>query len=406
MPRFLVRAALAAGGQPAAKSGERVLVVVQLQGGNDGLNTVVPFAMDDYYRRRPSIAIARADVRKLDDVVGLHPEMSGMESLFKDGRLAIVQGVGYPDPDRSHFRSTEIWESADLAGGASRSGWLGRCLCDRSGHGESLLPGVALGGREMPQALVADRPQPTRNDAAGDESASSAVAVESLDEFRVRGEGLSPEKAALERKLLADLAGEPRIDTEGSLEFVRQSLSSTFAAAERLHDAVSRYSSPVNYPDFDLARKLRQVAQVHLAGFGTRIFFVTLGGFDTHASQRQTQALLLRELSQSLAAFVADLRHHGALDQVLVMTFSEFGRRVEENGSAGTDHGTAAPLFIAGGGVKGGLVGAHPRLDDLVDGDVKFAVDFRRVYATAIESWLGVPSASVLGAPFDPLPIV
>jgi uncharacterized protein (DUF1501 family) len=392
VPRFLVRAAAAARARGEGDSGDRVLVVVQLQGGNDGLNTVVPFAMDDYYRKRRSIAIARAEVRKLDDVVGLHSEMSGMADLFRDGRLAIVEGVGYPLPDRSHFRSTEIWESADLEGGAGRSGWLGRCACHGAIPRDALLPAVAVGGRELPQALVADPPR--------------TVAVETLDEFRVRGDGLTPEQAAIERRLLADLAGEPRVDPEGQLEFVRRSLESTYRAAERLHDAVSRYSSPVRYPDFELARKLREVAQVHLAGFGTRIFFVTLGGFDTHASQRQTQALLLRELSQSLTAFVDDLRHHGELDRVMVMTFSEFGRRVEENGSGGTDHGTAAPLFVAGGAIKGGFVGEHPRLDALVDGDLVHAIDFRRVYATALDRWLGVPSTDVLGAAFEPLPII
>ncbi len=392
VPRFLVRAAFAASTGDGAKNSERVLVVIQLQGGNDGLNTVVPFRMDDYYRRRPSLAVPRSTVLKIHDEVGLHPEMAGMEALFKDGRLAILQGVGYPEPDRSHFRSTEIWESGDLSGGAARSGWLGRCLCHPSMKGGSLLPGVSLGSREMPQALVADP--------------LAAAAVESLEEFRVSGEGLTPEQAGLERKLLADLASEPRVDPAGSVEFVRSSFSSTLAAAERLHEAVARYQSKAVYPDFALARKLKQVAQVHLAGFGTRIFFVTLDGFDTHASQAQAQTLLLRELSQSLHAFIEDLSHHGSLDRVLVMTFSEFGRRVEENGSAGTDHGTAAPLLVAGGAVKGGLVEEHPRLDDLEDGDLKYRLDFRRVYATVLDRWLGVPSTGVLGGSFSPVPFV
>jgi uncharacterized protein (DUF1501 family) len=380
IPRFLVRAAAAATSTARERTGDRVLVVVQLEGGNDGLNTVVPYRMDDYYRRRPSIAVPRAAVRRLDDEIGLHPEMAGLHSLFEEGRLAVVQGVGYPDPDRSHFRSTEIWESADLAGGAARSGWLGRCLCHAETPRRSLLPGVALGARAIPQALSAD---PMR-----------AAAVESLEAFRVRGEGLSAEQAALERQLLADLAALPRIDPEGSLEFVRASLATSLAAAERLHEAISRIRSAVAYPDFALARKLRQVAQVHL------------GGFDTHASQGPAHALLLRELSQSLKAFLDDLAAQGEIDRVLVMTFSEFGRRVEENGSLGTDHGTAAPLLMAGGRVKGGVFERHPPLDDLADGDFRFSIDFRRVYATAIERWLGLPSREVLGASFEPLAVV
>jgi len=378
---LFVRMARAAG---RARAG-RALVVVRLQGGNDGLNTVVPFRADPYFRLRRSLALAPGAVRRITDDLALHPEMAGFESLFKDGRLAVVQGVGYPGADRSHFRSTEIWESADVAGGSARAGWLGRCLCHPDAARGSILAGAALGTSELPQALVAD---PLR-----------ATALASLEEFRLpAGAGDAV------RSVLPDLAAEERGEAGGTLERVRETIAQALDASARL-PAEGRETGAA-YPDLPLARKLREVAALHRAGLGTRVFFVTLDGFDTHARQARTHALLLSELSRSVKAFLDDFAGDGGGDEVLLLTFSEFGRRVEENGSGGTDHGAAAPLFVAGGGVKGGVHGAHPSLDRLVDGDLGFGVDFRSVYATVLRRWLGVDPAPILGGSFPELDFV
>jgi uncharacterized protein (DUF1501 family) len=381
-PLFL-RLARAAG--RARGTAPRALVVLRLQGGNDGLNTVVPFRADPYYRRRRSLALAPGAVRRITDELAFHPEMSGLEALFKEGRLAVVQGVGYPGPDRSHFRSTEIWESADVAGGSARAGWLGRCLCHPGAAGDSILGGAALGTSELPQALVADP--------------LHATALASLEEFR-----LPAGVGSAVRDLLPHLAAEARGDAGSTLERVRETIAQALDASARL-PAEGRETT-ASYPDLPLARTLREVAALHRAGLGTRVFFVTLDGFDTHARQARAHGLLLAELSRSVKAFLDDLALDGAKDEVLLVTVSEFGRRVEENGSGGTDHGAAAPLFVAGGGVKGGVHGAHPSLERLADGDLEFGVDFRSVYATVLRRWLGVDPAPVLGGSFAELDFV
>lgn len=363
VPSVLLRAATAPG------RADRVLVVVQLSGGNDGLNTVVPFAEDAYRRARPTLAVA--DVLKIDDAVGFHPALRGFADLLEAGRLAVVQGVGYPEPNRSHFESMDIWHTCRRRGREPRTeGWLGRALVPGDDD-----PAIHLGGEPQPLALA---------------SATLRVpSIASLEEFKLHG---------VDGDEVAPMTAEKR-DGE-LLEFVRGSTASALASAKRVAEAARSYRPAVEYPDSALAQKLRTVAQLVDAGLQTRVYYVMLDGFDTHAKQADAHAALLRQLGDAVSAFVRDAGEHG--HPVLTMAFSEFGRRLEENASGGTDHGAAAPIFLAGG-VRAGLVGRHPSLADLDEGDVKHHTDFRRVYAAVLEKWLGVESAPILGGTYEPV---
>ncbi len=389
VPAILLRAAAASERKP--KPGDRVLVVVQLAGGNDGLNTVIPFGQDAYYRLRPSICVGPGSALKIADGIGLHPALDGFRKLHDAGRLAVVQGVGYPNPDRSHFRSTEIWETADPEGDPRfrRTGWLGRAL-------GSLPPGaddaLEIGSREPSLALAAEG-----------RTVPSLVSLESL----ARGSGAAddPLRGAL------DAAFGRREEDAPDLAFLRDSGRRALEADRllaRALDEKKRPASGAEYPGFALAEKLRDVAAAIASGFPASIYYVSMSGFDTHARQTRQHELLLAELSQSLSAFVADLASRGHGERVLALTFSEFGRRAEENRSGGTDHGTAAPLFLASAAeeLRGGLHGAHPSLDDLDQGDLRFHTDFRRVYATVLEGWLGIDAAPVLGKKFETLEVL
>jgi uncharacterized protein (DUF1501 family) len=389
VPEFLARSARAAG---SVKPNDRILVVVQLLGGNDGLNTVVPHGIDGYNRGRRTLRIGSSQVHKVTAEVGLHPAMGAISKLLEKGRLAIVQGVGYPNPDRSHFRSMEIWESARLEGDAKalETGWLGRAL-DLKGRkpGDDPLA-MHVGGRSMPQALRSLK--------------SEVPALESLESLKLKLTGSDSERKA-ERSALNEMAAAERKMDDPLLGFVRQSTLSAYESSSRL-EQVTPKAGGLKYPNFGLARRLELVAQMIKAGFGTRIFYTSLDGFDTHANQLGTHAALLTELSDSLGAFHDDLSAVGQADRVVVLTFSEFGRRVEENASLGTDHGAAAPVFIVGPVANTGLVGNHPSFDDLDDGDLKYHTDFRRVYASLLADWLDCPPGSIVGAGFAPLPIL
>jgi uncharacterized protein (DUF1501 family) len=379
VPAFLTRSARAA---ERATTADRVLVVVQLSGGNDGLNTVVPYADDAYARNRIVLRIAEEQVLRVDDYVGLHPQLTGFAKLLEEQRLAIVQGVGYPNPDRSHFRSMDIWHSAQPEVAKPQEGWLGRSLTRLAPAEGRDVPALHLGPQELPLALVSRaRPVPS---------------VESLENFRLRTAG-----GALPTAALKDLAATPRGD-HSLLSFVQRSTLAAYASSQQVQDALKEERSGADYPGFGLARKLKAIANLIDAGLDTRIYYVSLDGFDTHANQAQAHAGLLNELSSSLAAFAEDLSARGHFERVLVMTFSEFGRRVKENASQGTDHGTAAPLFVIGGRLKSGPMGKHPSLTDLDgEGDLKHHTDFRRVYATILDQWLGCPSREVLGATYE-----
>jgi uncharacterized protein (DUF1501 family) len=389
VPEFLGRSARAAAG---VKPNDRILVVVQLLGGNDGLNTVVPHGIEGYDRGRRVLRIGSSQVHKITAEIGLHPAMGGMSKLLEKGRLAIVQGVGYPNPDRSHFRSMEIWESARLEGDArsNETGWLGRAL-DLKGRKPGDDPmAIHVGGRSMPQALRSFK--------------SEVPALESLESLKLRLTGSEPERQA-ERSALNEVAAVERKMDDPLLGFIRQTTLSAYESSSRLEQVAPGAGGP-KYPNFGLARRLELVAQMIKAGFGTRIFYTSLDGFDTHANQLGTHAALLTELSDSIAAFHDDLSAAGHADRVVTLTFSEFGRRVAENASLGTDHGAAAPIFLAGPVARAGLVGNHPSFDDLDDGDLKYHTDFRRVYASLLADWLDCPSQDVVGAGFAPLPLL
>ncbi len=382
LPGFLRQTALAA--TPAR--GGRVLVIVQLTGGNDGLNTVIPYEDDAYHRARPTLRIAAERVLKLDRGLGLHPDMVGMKRLYDEGLLGVVTNVGYPNPDRSHFRSMDIWHTARLDPEQAREGWLGRAA-SRVGGQSGAPPALHLDDDALPLALHAEQlPIPS---------------VRSLAALRLEN------AAEIERALQA-VAAAPggRSAVQDDLLFVRRTAVSSCANAARIAAIAQPEGRQAAYAEYGLAQRLKQIAQLIAADFGARVYYTSLGGFDTHARQALAHGPLLRELSESTASFFADLRGRGLADRVLLMTFSEFGRRVSENGSQGTDHGAAAPLLLAGPACRGGVIGEPPVLGALDDGDVRHRVDFRQVYAALLDQWLETPASEILGERFSPLPVL
>jgi uncharacterized protein (DUF1501 family) len=366
---------------------ERVLVVINLQGGNDGLNTLVPYGTADYYRYRPTLGIAAGDVLSLDPHVGFNPAMRSLKAMYDKGSVAIVQGVGYPSPDHSHFRSTEIWQTA-VPERYELTGWLGRFLDDAALPKDNLFSAVAV-APVLPEALI-----------------SRTVDVPAIPQLR--GYGLASDRRPGEREAFASLvAGAARFPFSSPyLSAVAHIEDHAERGAAELPKLVGGYTATASYPATPLGRSLALAAQIVGSNLGTRVLYVQHGSFDTHVSQKATQDRLLGELSDALAAFYDDLAAHGNDRRTLTMTFSEFGRRVAENGNRGTDHGEAAPMFLVGGGVKGGLYGRYPSLDDLDNGDLKYTVDFRSVYATTIERWFGRDSAPVLAGRFPGLPFL
>lgn len=386
VPAFLGRSARAAADDAGAK-GDRILVVVQLLGGNDGLNTVVPYGIDGYARARRALRLATGQLHKLGPEIGLHPSLGEMARLVEKGRLAIVQGVGYPNPDRSHFRSMEIWESARLEADQIDTGWLGRTLDAHPAPPGADTPALHVSGRSLALALQSKK--------------TEVPSLESLDQFRLQLPGSDADKRAA-RDRLDEVARLDRGADDALLGFLRRSTLAAYDSSRRLEQLV-KADDKSKYPNFGLSRRLKLIAQVIKAGFGTRIYYTTLDGFDTHANQLGSHAALLNELGDSLAAFHDDLAAAGHADRVAVLSFSEFGRRVGENASQGTDHGAAAPVFVMGPVARPGLVGDHPSLETLDDGDLIHHTDFRRVYASLLETWLGVTSADLIGPGFAPL---
>ena len=378
-------------GDAAVRSGEgspaNALVVVRLEGGNDGLSAVVPFADDAYHRARPSLRAAAKGILRLDDRLGLNAAMEPLRPLLEAGRVAVVPTAGYPNPNRSHFRSMEIWETALPDREHVLAGWLGRALDAARDLPEGSLPAASLGDAELPLSLVGDR--------------GRAMAILSLEAFRVAVHPPVGPIAEARRALLEEVARERRA-SGSDLAFVAQATRAAYASANALERATKEATVSASYPATDLGRNFRAVSQVLRAGFGTRLFHVSHAGFDTHAEQAQAHARLLREFAEAAAAFCTDLASQGRADGVLLLAFSEFGRRLRENGSRGTDHGAAGPMFLVGP-VRGSVHGPPPDLADLDEGDVQLGVDFRRVYATVLERWLGWQAEPVLGGRFDPV---
>jgi uncharacterized protein (DUF1501 family) len=391
MPAAFAQAALAQAAPLATAASAdpgNVLVVIQLAGGNDGLNTIVPYSDDAYHKARPVIGLDPKTVLRIDDRIGFNPALAGLADLFHEGHVALLQGVGYPNPNRSHFEATEIWETAS-PDRPQQYGWLGRYLDRRYANGtkpSSAFEAVALGDT-LPAALVS--------------SHVDVPAIGALGAFSYNtGRDLASKQSAGTLYDGAKAGGSPY------LAMIADVAREAYHGGDVLRAEIAGYTPAVTYPGDGFAQQLKLAAQLIGSKTGTRIIFVSLGSFDTHAGQRAQQDRLLGLLGGGLKAFYADLAAHGNAQRVLAMTFSEFGRRVTQNASNGTDHGTAMPLFVVGGSVKGGVYGDHPSLTDLDNGDLKFHTDFRSVYATVLQSWLGRNPADVLAGSYPLLPIV
>jgi uncharacterized protein (DUF1501 family) len=401
VPQFLAKTALAA----ESSRKDTILVVVELTGGNDGLNTVIPYGDDLYHKARKTLRLTKEQVLRVDDHIGLNPGMQGFKQLLDQGQLAIVQGVGYPNPDRSHFESMDVWQSADPKR-QMKNGWLARGvpnLQDKKGN----VPILQIGQKELPLA-VQGAPQ-------------GVISINNEHPYRLElGADLARQKAR--RQLIEELTRMEDGPKTGLLQFVQRRQLNTYTTLDQLKEVLenkganSEQLQQFDPSEFDprtrqfrnngLSSKLQLVARLIAKDLGTRVFYVSLDGFDTHSNQVEQHRSLLSQLANGVNQFFATLKNTNHEKRVLVMTFSEFGRRVQENGSKGTDHGAASCMFVAGPAVKGGPVGTHPSLAELDSGDLKFNTDFRQVYATLLDGWLGCDSLAVLGGKFAPLPLL
>ncbi|MFQ5733444.1 MAG: DUF1501 domain-containing protein [Planctomycetaceae bacterium] len=389
LPHVFQQAALAAPKADRPGGSETVLVVIQLTGGNDGLNTVIPYRDPAYRAARPKLKQSSATVRKINRDLGLHSAMQGFATLLEDNRLAIVQGVGYPNSNRSHFESMDIWHKATRSK-SQRFGWLGRALPRLGGPAAAMH----VGDGEGPLALFS--------------ATGHAPQMKSLKDYQLRvGTGRFAEG---KRRLIERLAedGKPGgASRNGLLELVKKSAQQTYQSSRRMQKVAKdrKGKDAAGYPATGLGNRLKLIGKLIGAGVPERIFYTSLDGFDTHAAQAATHPKLLKELSDAVAAFHKDVKAAGQHKRVLVMTFSEFGRRVRENGSEGTDHGAGSQMFFIGETVKPGPLGKHPSLTDLSRGDLKFHTDFRSVYATVLQRWLKVEPGPVLGKKYPPVPL-
>lgn len=378
-PNFLTQSLLA--GTPTPEKDRSILVLIQLAGGNDGLNTVIPFEDDRYYRLRPNLAIPRRDVLPIGNSLGWHPRLTAFRRLMDEGKLGLIQNVGYPNPNRSHFRSSEIWETASDADDFLATGWMGRYFDHTcSGTAEAQGPAGIHLSTETPQAYLGHDPHETFGLPPGGRS-------------RRRRSG----SRSIERRLIEAVPDRP----DDNLGFLKHTMLDAIITDEKIQRILTDDDTRATYPNSALARSLRQIATMIQSGLPTRVYFATLGGFDTHANQAGTHGTLLETLASAMSAFQADLESRGMADQVLTMTFSEFGRRPAENNGKGTDHGTAAPLFVMGNQIQAGVHGTAPNLDVGPKEDLSFGTDFRGVYARILDSWLDCPSETVLGGTFD-----
>jgi len=360
---------------------ERILVVVELSGGNDGLNTVVPYVDPAYYKARPHLGIPEREVIKAANGFGFHPSMVGFERLYKDGKLAVVHGCGYDHPSLSHFSSMSYWHSG-VPNGGDAFGWVGR-IADAKYDAGTRNVIVNLGTSQAP-AVRSEHHSPLVFD----------------DPARFRRDG-----SEAEQHVLAGLS-QPRETSNPMLEFLAATAENATESSALVREASAAYQTPVDYGQGGLSGDLRRVAALIAAGMPTRLYYVSYQGnaFDTHVQQADLHARLLMYTADAVRGFMDDVERLGRGNDVAVMMFTEFGRRVEENGSLGTDHGTATPMFIVGKGVKGGFYGAAPSLTDLDDGNLKMTTDFRRVYATLTDEWLRCDdSQAILKGKFDPL---
>ena len=367
------------------------LVVIQLSGGNDAMNTVVPYTNGIYHDSRKAIHLTEDVVLDLDGTVGLHPSMGPMKGLWDDGKLAIIQGVGYPKPNRSHFRSMDIWHTAESAHVAD-SGWLGRTIRELDPDATNVITGINF-GRGLPRALHA-----------------KGVPVASVGNLETYG--LMPDiEDRKTREMAVDVFARMYGPDDGR-DAVLQQISDTgmgaYLGADILRTAPKQYSSNVEYEaENTIAQSLRDIAQVMLADLGTRVFYTQHGGFDTHAGELENHARLWHEVSSAISDFLADLEEHGRGGDAVVMIFSEFGRRIKDNGS-GTDHGSGGVAFVLGDPVKGGLYGEYPSLEpnEQIEGDMHFNNDFRSTYATLLDQWMGLDPFPILDGNYEQFDLI
>lgn len=399
-PSFLVRSVKAAQATGMANAGmgnpNRILLVVELAGGCDGLNTVVPYANDFYYAARPTLALrANQGLLTLDDAYAFHPSMTGLRDLWDDSRMAVIHGVGYPNPNRSHFRSRDIWHTAEPEN-VSSDGWLANYV--ESLQSDSALQALNIGGR-VPRALVS--------------AEGSSASIQNIDTYRLITD---PKYAAVDERnknaAFQQILSEPHNNFPFE-EYITETVLDATLSSVQLLEGQENYNSSVEYPNNAFANNLRTIAQIIAADLGITVFYTSISGFDTHANQVVAgdnrvgnHATLLDNVSQGIKAFYDDMVEMGRQDDVLIMTFSEFGRRLSENGSLGTDHGTANQMFLVGAGVNAGM---HSELPSLAPGqldpvgDMVYNVDFRSVYASVLANWLGADPSAVLGGDFlDP----
>ncbi|HEU4469680.1 MAG TPA: DUF1501 domain-containing protein [Flavisolibacter sp.] len=367
----------------AVPPGNKVVIVLQLSGGNDGLNTVIPVRNDIYYRSRPKLGIAREKALSVTDEVGLHPELRAFADAYNDGSLAILNNVGYPNPDRSHFRSMDIWQSGSASDQYINTGWLGRYL-------DAQCNGCA----QPTQALELD------------DVLSLALKGEDAKGLAFKDPrrlyGTSNEKFFKE---VSKNHGDHH--DEQPVEYLYKTMAETLSSADYIFKQSRANPSKAEYPNTELGKNLKTIASLIYSDINTKVYYVSLGSFDTHINQEAQQQRLFREMNGAVNAFVKDLKANNRFNDVLFFTFSEFGRRVSQNASGGTDHGTANNMFLLGGGLKEkGVLNALPDLSDLEEGDLKYKVDFKNVYATILDKWLGADDKKILGKKYDQLKFV
>jgi uncharacterized protein (DUF1501 family) len=363
--------------------GNKVLVVLQLSGGNDGLNTIIPVTNDIYYRERSKIGIEKTAAIKLNDDAAIHPELAGLADIFHDGGMAIINSVGYPNPDRSHFRSMDIWQTGSQSSEYVTTGWLGRYLdaqchgCDKPTHALELddVLSLALKGNEEKGLALKD-----------------------------------PKRlfTTSQAKYFKDLsASHQNHHDEKPVDYLYKTMANTISSAEYIYKQSQLHPSSTIYPTTELGKSFKTISSLIFSDINTKVYYVSLGSFDTHVNQQDQQKKLFKEMNEAITAFVKDLKSNNRFDDVMLMSFSEFGRRVSQNASGGTDHGTANNMFLIGGGLKQkGLINALPDLSDLQDGDLKYKVDFKDVYATILNKWLGADDKKILNKQFNFLDFV
>ena len=369
-----------------------VLAVLSLSGGNDGIHTVIPYANPLYRDFRPSLFVPEDQVLKLNDEVGLNPSMGPLKKFWDEGKLAVFLGIGYPNPSYSHFRSMDIWHTCE-PDKVGTEGWLGKVLADLDPTKENVLTGVNF-GRGLPRAL-----------------AKEGVPVASVGNLETYGllSGIQGEERNDALDVFAKMYG-PAIGTGYAMDYIRSTGIDALKGADILATAPHMYTSDVEYSNTEVGRYMKNIAQTHLADFGTRVLFTTspYNGFDTHAAEATAHAALWSDVSNNVETFFADLRDHGKAENTLLFLFSEFGRRIFDNGS-GTDHGAASVAFAVGDKVKGGIYGVYPsmeRRDHIEGGNLAPTMDFRQVYATIVEDWFGQDPVPVIGGNFEKIPFL